>query len=73
MYNFINDENLRTCNIERIPKIFPKRIPKRIPKLPKYFDQDCLKIFCLPSTLPMLIHHWNVESSGKDAHLVQKR
>ena len=24
-------------------------------KVPKYYDQDCLKIFFLPSTLPMMI------------------
>ena len=33
-------------------------------KLPKYYDQDCLKIFILLSTLPKTI-----AISGKGAHL----
>ena len=33
----------------------------------KYYDQDCLKIFFLLSTLQMMI-----EISGKGAHLAQK-
>ena len=36
-------------------------------KVPKYYDQDCLKIFFLLSTLPMMI-----QISGKSAHLAQK-
>ena len=36
-------------------------------KVPKYYDQDCLKIFFLLSTLPAMI-----PISGKNAHLVQK-
>ena len=36
-------------------------------KVPKYYDQDCLKIFFFLSTYPMMI-----QISGKNAHLVQK-
>ena len=36
-------------------------------KVPKYYDEDCLKIFFLPSTLPMMI-----QISGKNAHLAKK-
>ena len=36
-------------------------------KVPKYYDQDYLKIFFLLSTLPMMI-----QISGKSAHLAQK-
>ena len=37
-------------------------------EVPKYYDQDCLKIFFLLSALPMTI-----QISGKNAHLVQKK
>ena len=37
-------------------------------KVPKYYDQGCLKNFFLPSTLPIMI-----KISGKNAHLVEKR
>ena len=36
-------------------------------KVPKYYDQDCLKILFLLSTSPLMI-----QISGKNAHLVQK-
>ena len=36
-------------------------------KDPKYYDQDCLKIFFLPSALPAMSR-----ISGKNIHLVQK-
>ena len=36
-------------------------------KIPKYYDQDCLKIFFLFSALPMMI-----QISGKSVHLAQK-
>ena len=35
--------------------------------VPKYYDQDCLKIFFLLSTLPIMI-----QISGKNSDLVQK-
>ena len=36
-------------------------------KVPKCYDQDCLKIFCLLYALPV-----KVQFSGKNAYLVQK-
>ena len=37
-------------------------------KVPKYYDQDCLKIFLLVSALPFMI-----ELYGKSGHFAEKR
>ena len=37
-------------------------------KVPKYYEQHCMKILLLISTLPAMI----VGISGKNAHLLQK-
>ena len=37
-------------------------------EVPKYYDQDCLKVFSLLSILPLII-----QIPGKNVHLLQKK
>ena len=53
--------------ISRSLLLVANRICTKYCKVPKHYDQDCLKFFFLLSTLPMMI-----QISGKSTHLAQK-